>query len=68
MSDEVNRSQGGSIASKFSRLHERQTAVEKINKMFGTNISVDYREELDTSLSSLDTSLRIQQKGDDTGE
>lgn len=68
VSDEVNRSQGGSIASKFSRLHERQTAVEKINKMFGTNISVDYREELDTSLSGLDTSLRIQQKGDDTGE
>ena len=68
VSDEVNRSQSGSIASKFSRLHERQTAVEKINKMFGTNISVDYREELDTSLSSLDTSLRIQQKGDDTGE
>lgn len=53
VSDEVNRSQGGSIASKFSRLHERQTAVEKINKMFGTNISVDYREELDTSLDWL---------------
>lgn len=67
VSDEVNRSQGGSIASKFSRLHERQVAVEKINKMFGTNISVDYREELDTSLSGLDVSretLGSQQKGD----
>lgn len=32
VSDEVNRSQGGSIASKFSRLHERQTAVEKSTK------------------------------------
>lgn len=68
VSDEVNRSQGGSIASKFSRLHERQTAVEKINKMFGTNISVDYREELDTSLSDLDTSLGMQQKGDEADE
>lgn len=64
VSDEVNRSQGGSIASKFSRLHERQTAVKKINKMFGTNISVDYREELDTSLCG----LNISQKGDIAGE
>lgn len=70
VSDEVNRSQGGSIASKFSRLHERQTAVEKINKMFGTNISVDYREELDTSLDGLNVSRETStlQKGDDTGE
>lgn len=64
VSDEVNRSQGGSIASKFSRLHERQTAVEKINKMFGTNISVDYREELDTSLDRLNVSRETLQKGD----
>lgn len=68
VSDEVNRSQGGSIASKFSRLHERQTAVEKINKMFGTNISVDYREELDTSLDGLNVSRETSQKGDDAGE
>lgn len=64
VSDEVNRSQGGSIASKFSRLHERQTAVEKINKMFGTNISVDYREELDTSLDGLNVSRETLKKGD----
>lgn len=71
VSDEVNRSQGGSIASKFSRLHERQVAVEKINKMFGTNISVDYREELNTSLGGLDVSretLGSSQKGDITDE
>lgn len=66
VSDEVNRSQGGSIASKFSRLHERQVAVERINKMFGTNISVDYREELDTSLGGLD--MLPTQKGDNTDE
>lgn len=64
VSDEVNRSQGGSIASKFSRLHERQVAVEKINKMFGTNISVDYREELDTSLDGLNVLRETSQKGD----
>ena len=64
VSDEVNRSQGGSIASKFSRLHERQVAVDKINKMFGTNISVDYREELDTSLDG----MNVTQKGDNANE
>lgn len=64
VSDEVNRSQGGSIASKFSRLHERQVAVEKINKMFGTNISVNYREELDTSLVGLNVSRETLQKAD----
>lgn len=68
VSDEVNRSQGGSIASKFSRLHERQVAVEKINKMFGTNISVDYREELDTSLDGMNISRGTPQKGDDADE
>lgn len=71
VSDEVNRSQGGSIASKFSRLHERQVAVERINKMFGTNINVDYREELDTSLDGLNVSretLGIPQKGENTDE
>lgn len=68
VSDEVNRSQGGSIASKFSRLHERQVAVEKINKMFGTNISVDYREELDTSLDEMNISSGTPQKGDEADE
>lgn len=68
VSDEVNRSQGGSIASKFSRLHERQVAVEKINKMFGTNIRVDYREELDTSLDGMNISRGTPQKGDDADE
>lgn len=46
LNDEVNRSQGGTIASRYSRLVMRQNACKEINKMFGTNISVDYREDL----------------------
>lgn len=46
LNDEVNRNQGGTIASRYSRLVMRQKACEEINKMFGTNISVDYREDL----------------------
>lgn len=45
VSDEVLRSQGGTIASRYSRLQERQIAAKKINAMFGTNITVDYRED-----------------------
>nr|DAE21699.1 MAG TPA: upper collar protein [Podoviridae sp. ct3lO13] len=45
ITDEVQRNQGGTIASRYSRLEARREAVEKINNMFGTDISVDYRED-----------------------
>lgn len=45
ISDEVMRSQGGTLASRYSRLTTRQKAAKEINKMFGTNITVDYRED-----------------------
>ena len=45
ITDEVTRNQGGTIASRYSRLHARREAVDKINAMFGTNIRVDYRED-----------------------
>lgn len=45
ITDEVARNQGGTIASRYSRLETRRQAVEKINEMFGTNIEVNYRED-----------------------
>lgn len=45
ITDEVTRNQGGTIASRYSRLQARREAVDKINAMFGTNIKVDYRED-----------------------
>lgn len=45
ITDEVTRNQGGTIASRYSRLEMRRKAVKKINKMFGTNIEVNYRED-----------------------
>ena len=44
ISDEVMRSMGGTMASRFSRLEARRQAAAQINKMFGLNISVDFRE------------------------
>lgn len=45
ITDEVTRNQGGTIASRYSRLESRREAVEKINDMFGTEIEVNYRED-----------------------
>ena len=46
ISDEVIRNMGGTIASRYSRLSERQKACDIINKMFGLSMSVDYREDI----------------------
>lgn len=46
ITDEVQRNLGGTIASRYSRLFMRQQACEQINKMFGLNISVEYREDM----------------------
>lgn len=45
ITDEVTRNQGGTVASRYSRLEARRQAVEKINRMFGTDIEVNYRED-----------------------
>ena len=45
ITDEVTRNQGGTVASRYSRLEARRQAVERINDMFGTNIKVNYRED-----------------------
>lgn len=45
ITDEVTRNQGGTIASRYSRLEERRQAAKKINNMFGLNIEVNYRED-----------------------
>lgn len=71
ITDEVQRNLGGTIASRYSRLFMRQQACEQINRMFGLNISVKYREDvhalydsdIDNSYSSDDTS-----KGGDDNE
>lgn len=46
ITDEVVRSQGGVIASRYSRLQARQTAIEQFNDIYGTTASVDFREDV----------------------
>ena len=45
ITDEVQRNQGGTLASRNSRLGMRQKACEEINKMFGLNMSVEFKED-----------------------
>ena len=45
ITDEVTRNQGGTIASRYSRLESRRQACKKINEMFGLDIQCDYRED-----------------------
>jgi hypothetical protein len=46
ITDEVQRNMGGVLASRNSPLEMRRQAAEQINKMFGLNIEVDYREDI----------------------
>lgn len=45
LNDEVMRSMGGVIASRYSRLTMRKEACEQINKMFGLDIDVEFRAD-----------------------
>ena len=51
ITDEVIRGQGGTIASRFSRLNARQQAADEINRMFGLNIKVNLQPELNSSIT-----------------
>ena len=62
ITDEVTRNQGGTIASRYSRLESRREAVKKINDMFGTNIVVNYREDFESN----DDEIIPNDLGDDT--
>lgn len=62
ITDEVTRNQGGTVASRYSRLEARRLAVEKINDMFGTNIEVNYREDF----QQIDENNETEDPGADT--
>lgn len=45
VSDEVARNMGGIIASRYSRLNARRQACDEINRMFGLDIQVEFRDD-----------------------
>lgn len=46
VTDEVSRNMGAVVMSRYSRLNERKEACKKINTMFGLNIDVEYRRDI----------------------
>lgn len=44
ITQEVSSALGGVMASRYSRLNERQMAAKKINEMFGLNVECVYRD------------------------
>lgn len=74
ISDEVARMNAGSIASRFSRLEARRQACEKINKMFGLTVDVDFRDTDEENLfqipdvvSSVENAEKIAEKKEEGG-
>lgn len=49
ITDEVQSNLGAVQAQRFVRLNMRRRACDQINRMFGLNVSVDFRVGLDTS-------------------
>lgn len=45
ITDDVTRNQGGTIASRYSRLEARRQGAKRANELFGGNIEVNYRED-----------------------
>ena len=65
ITDEVERNQGGVLANRFPYLNPREKAVIDINEMFGTDISVEFREDwsgFDLGMPNVDVEV-----GDDNG-
>ena len=48
VTDEVNRSLGGTLAGRYSRLEARKQMLERANKLFGWNASVKFRFDAET--------------------
>lgn len=63
ITDEVQRGQGGVIANRFPYLNARNQAAEKINKMFGRDIKVEFREDWEM----INTELPDSKGGDSDG-
>jgi hypothetical protein len=52
--DEMTASQGGTIASRYSRFQPRQQAVDLINKKFNTKIQVQYYDGIPSSIEDIE--------------
>lgn len=65
VANEAKVSQGGTLASRSSRLEMRKTACREINDMFGLDIDVEYNQDLDMSTEDGDSTEQEEREGFD---
>ena len=68
ITDEVTRNQGGTIASRYSRLESRRQACRQINEMFGLDIQCDYREDYQEIVDAEDSDSINREERDEVNE
>lgn len=68
ITDEVTRNQGGTIASRYSRLESRRQACKHINLMFGLDIQCDYREDYQEIVDAEDSDTINTDERDEVNE
>lgn len=68
ITDEVTRNLGGTITSRYSRLEMRQKACEEINKLFGTDIWVEFKEDFDVERFEVQDETEVGREGAETDE
>lgn len=72
VTDEVMINQGAVQAQRYVMLNSRREAAKKINKMFGTNIEVNFRQDFSFFNSDMPTTTDLnpemeEKEGDDDG-
>ena len=65
VANEAKVSQGGTLASRSSRLEMRKMACREINDMFGLDIDVEYNQDLDMSTEDGDSTEQEEREGFD---
>ena len=65
VANEAQVSQGGTLASRSSRLEMRKRACDEINAMFGLDIDVEYNQDLDLNTEDGDSSEQEEREGFD---
>ena len=68
ITDEVTRNQGGTIASRYSRLESRRQACRQINEMFGLDIQCDYRVDYQEIVDAEDSDSINREERDEVNE
>ena len=63
--DEMSASQGGTIASRFSRFEPRAVAIKKINEMFGEKMSVYYYDGIPTTKKEVEENESVMANNSD---